>query len=45
MMNGYDPLQGKTLAEALQALPDDKPKSLQRDKTQSFCDSELKVGG
>lgn len=45
MMNGYDPLQGRTLAEALQALPDDKPTSLRRDKTQSFCDSELTVGG
>lgn len=45
MMEGYDPLQGRTVEEALKALPSDKPKSLQRDKTQSFCDIDLKVGG
>lgn len=45
MMKGYDPLQGKTLSEALASLPEYQPISIKREKSQNNCDKSLKVGG
>lgn len=46
MMQGYDPLNGKTLRERLAELPDYVPIKIQREMSlQNYSDTRLKVGG
>ena len=45
MMNGYDPLDGKTQRERLAELPDYAPIQLKREYSLNFSDTRLKVGG
>lgn len=45
MMEGYDPLQGRTLQEALAALPDYAPQRIQREKHRDYSNQRLTVGG
>lgn len=45
MMQGYDPLQGKSLRERLAELPDYVPIKIKREMSQNFCDKRLTVGG
>ena len=45
MMKGYDSLNGKTLRERLAELPDYVPVKIQREMSQDFSDTRLKVGG
>lgn len=46
MMSGYDPINGKTLRECLNDLPDYVPIKLQREKSlHDYSDTRLKVGG
>ncbi len=45
MMKGYDPLNGKSLRERLAELPDYVPVKIQREMSQDFSDTRLKVGG
>lgn len=46
MMQGYDPLNGKTLRERLAELPDYVPMKIQREMSlNDFSDTRLKVGG
>ena len=46
MMQGYDPLNGKTLRERLAELPDYVPMKIQREMSlNDYSDTILKVGG
>lgn len=46
MMNGYDPLNGKTLRERLAELPDYTPIKIKQEMSlNDFSDTRLKVGG
>ena len=46
MMQGYDPLNGKTLRERLAELPDFVPMKIRREMSlNDFSDTRLKVGG
>lgn len=45
MMNGYDPLKGKTISERLAELPDYVPVKIQREMSHNYSDMRLKVGG
>ena len=45
MMQGYDPLKGKTLRERLAELPDYAPIAIKREFSLDFSDTRLKVGG
>ena len=46
MMQGYDPLNGKTLCERLAELPDYVPMKIQREMSlNDYSDTRLKVGG
>ena len=46
MMQGYDPLNGKTLRERLAELPDYVPMKIQREMSlNNYSDTRLKVGG
>ncbi len=46
MMQGYDPLKGKTLRERLAELPDYVPMKIQREMSlNDYSDTRLKVGG
>lgn len=45
MMQGYDPLQGKTLRDKLAELPDYVPIEIKREMSQDFSDKRLTVGG
>lgn len=45
LMNGLDPLEGKTIREKLAELPDYTPLKIQREMSIDFSDTRLKVGG
>lgn len=45
MMNGYDPLNGKTVRERLADLPDYIPISIKREMSQNYSNKKIKVGG
>ena len=45
MMNGYDPLNGKTLRERLEELPDYAPMKIKKEMTLNYSETKLKVGG
>ena len=46
MMSGYDPLEGKSLRERLNELPDFVPMKIQRESSlHDYSDTRLKVGG
>ncbi len=46
MMQGYDPLKGKTLRERLAELPDYVPMKIQREMSlNDYSDTKLQVGG
>lgn len=45
MKNGYDPLNGKSLIDTLEALPDYKGVIISRKYSQNNCDKSLTVGG
>ena len=45
MMQGYDPLNGKTVRERLAEMPDYAPLQLKREISQNYSDTKLKVGG
>lgn len=46
MMQGYDPLKGKTLRERLSELPEYTPGTIRREMSlKDFSDTKLKVGG
>lgn len=45
LMQGYDPLQGKTLRERLSELPDYVPVKIQREMSLDYSDTRLTVSG
>ena len=45
MMQGYDPLNGKSLRERLAELPDYTPIAIKREMSLDYSDTRLKVGG
>lgn len=45
MMKGYDPLNGKSIKETLESLPDYKGIAISRKYSQNNCDKSLTVGG
>jgi len=45
MMNGYDPLNGKSLQERLAELPDFAPVNIKREMSLNYSETRLKVGG
>lgn len=45
MMQGYDPLHGKTLRERLAELPDYIPVMIHKEMSQNYSDTRLEVGG
>lgn len=45
MMQGYDPLHGKTLRERLAELPDYVPAEIKREMSLDYSDTRLTVGG
>lgn len=45
MMQGYDPLDGKTLRERLAELPDYAPVAIKREMSLDYSDTRLMVGG
>jgi sulfatase maturation enzyme AslB (radical SAM superfamily) len=46
MMQGYDPLNGKTLRERLAELPDFEPINIKKEMSlNDYSDTKLKVGG
>jgi hypothetical protein len=46
MMQGYDPLNGKTLRERLAELPDYEPINIKKEMSlNDYSDTKLKVGG
>lgn len=45
MMQGYDPLNGKTLRERLAELPDYVPVTIKREMSHNYSDRRLTVGG
>jgi len=45
-MQGYDPLNGKTLRERLDELPDFVPSKIRKEMSlNDYSDTRLKVGG
>ena len=45
MMNGYDPLDGKSLREKLEELPDYVPMKIKKEMSLNYSETRLKVGG
>ncbi len=45
MMDGYDPLNGKTLRERLTELPDFTPIKIKKEMSLNYSETRLKVGG
>ena len=45
LSEGNDPLQGKTVKERLAEFPDYVPQKMQREMSQDYSDTRLKVGG
>ena len=45
MIDGYDPLKGKTLQERLAELPDFAPIEIKREMSLNYSETKLKVGG
>ena len=45
MMQGYDPLNGKSLRERLSELPDYAPVAIKREMSFDYSDTRLTVGG
>lgn len=45
MMQGYDPLNGKSLRERLEELPSYIPIEIRREMSRNYSDKKLKVGG